>query len=110
MTELINPKTRSHRIRLHRRMWRWLAENPEAEKSDWPGWKKYTPQYAGCFMCSQQNCTVCPLVWPKNIHGYDWCLEGGLYTQWDKTELNSERSALAEQIAELPVRRIKKKD
>lgn len=62
----------------HRQMWDWLANNPDKDKHDWPGWSKhgmFVPMYH-CFACSfasnfrpechayPDRCVYCPLVWP----------------------------------------------
>lgn len=99
----INPITRSHRIRLHRTMWRWLRDNPEMDKSNWPGWEKYTAQSSDCFACGHGNCNLCPFIWPMNNAGLFWCADGGLYTKWNWERDMEKRSGYAGEIAELPV-------
>lgn len=102
--------TKEEAIRLHRELWGWLAENPEAEKEDWPGWKKDYGFDIGeqdyCFCCAyveQKNvvspCRYCPLKWGKD----------GVYCSvyvvpWERTHRLAERSRLASLIRDLPVK------
>lgn len=99
--------TRNQAIRRHRILWRWLAENPEASKSQWPGWElnggKYEETDADCFLCEfAQRCGDCPLEWPGGR-----CLSpGSPFVKRDKRgTTKKERANLAKQIAELPIRR-----
>jgi hypothetical protein len=98
----------------HRKLWLWLADNPKMEKWDWPEWEKNGGnilfQLFYCFACefddSRLTCN-CPLIWPDNCDEYELmdCLGyGGLYEKWDASEDNQERSQLALQIANLPVK------
>ena len=93
---------------LHVRLWTWLAENPGKEKFDWPGWKfnggdtKEVNNH--CFACeyvsySEQGCDICPLDFNDNGR----CL-GGLYGNWNLARKPEELTALALQIANLPVK------
>jgi len=107
-TEKINPKTRSHRIRLHRIMWRWLSEDGDRRKIWWPGWEKYAPMHASCFLCGPRsavrgdpNYQCCPLIWPGES---ELCMSGGLYSKYNISTDRSERARLAKLISELPVR------
>lgn len=97
----------------HREMWLWLADHPEMIKEDWPGW-----EYNGgeveegnydCFACEYSDdidCKDCPLIWPKNGIGENVCDDkDGLFTKWEWSTDLSERSQLARQIANLPVRK-----
>lgn len=60
---------------LHKEMWLWLAENPYADKSEWPGWNTL-PDVLGvelalaarrywCFACAacKLDCRKCPVRW-----------------------------------------------
>lgn len=35
----------------HRRLWLWLANNPKANKEDWPGWRYIEQPPYRCFAC-----------------------------------------------------------
>ena len=66
---------RKYCIDNHRKMWHWLAENPNKNKKDWPGWKKYNidpspKEMKYCFLCGyishtekDKGCYHCPLDW-----------------------------------------------
>lgn len=104
--------TRGQAIRLHRRLWRWLSENPSAYKHHWPGWKenggKYDYAVARCFLCELtkghlNQCLICPLKWPGPNGNCN-----PLFNNWDSTDSDSERSQLALEISKLPVRKIGK--
>ncbi len=110
--------TREEAIRLHRELWKWLAENPMKGKADWPGWEKHKcygeknneRPNSYCFACEyvmQHNdrariCKLCPFVWP----GKD-CMENGLWEEWRKATAPEERSRLAALIRDLPERKEK---
>lgn len=63
----------------HREMWLWLAENPDKNKWNWPGWKKNGGTYEisdgnyHCFACDyagnithyKKDCESCPLIWVR---------------------------------------------
>ena len=102
----------------HKEMWTWLAENPEMEKKDWPGWKAFDKDYFEdhnlCFACefiskTDLGCENCPIDWPRNRDGLSVC-DGiwGLWAKWEWWEeqfsKKEERASLALQIANLPVK------
>ena len=97
---------------LHEELWGWLAEDPKREKWDWPRWEMkggdIPGKWAYCFPCAYAEQTerdCCPLDIPGwNPNSYDgFCLDG-LYDKWRHTK-GKARSALAKQIAELPIRK-----
>lgn len=102
----------------HKRLWNWLADNPDKGKSDWPEWEDNTgtikSQYNDCFACqfgrrgnNNGDCIgYCPLVWPDNhIDDCDDCMgTSGLFYKWDECAVGPQRSELAREIANLPVR------
>lgn len=107
--KLVKLETRGQNIRAHRRMWRWLSENPKMEKLAWPGWEnnggRYPCQFASCFLCGG-SCKLCPLVWPGGECCIDTGKGSGLFSQWLRRPFGSkERAKIAKQIAELSVRR-----
>lgn len=103
--------SRSQRIRAHRRLWRWCKAHPELEKDNWPEWEwnegRYLHTLNLCFLCVD-CCEDCALEWPIS----DGCMtrgeKFGLFTLWTNCKNLRKRANLAKQIAELPVRRIKK--
>ena len=87
----------------HMALWRWLARNPRAEKRDWPGWvwnggECKDEELTRCFACSLTAgiCGQCPV---------EWCSQGSCYVsefgEWDSSEDNTFRSAIALKIANL---------
>jgi hypothetical protein len=98
----------------HTKLWMWLSENPKKKKEDWPKWKTnygtIESVHNDCFACEYDesffHCNGCPLVWPdnKNINADDCMGLEGLFFRWDTSKDNHERSKLALQIANLPVR------
>lgn len=83
----------------HKRLWNWLAENPEKSKSNWPEWKRLHSDQ-GCFACDFHFCAgICPFK--KKCSP---CLDG-LFLRWvDAIGFNLSRYRLAKQIANLPLR------
>jgi len=105
--------TDQERIKAHRQLWNWLADNPWKEKEDWPGWKLNGGEYEDlhpyyCFMCIHMDgmpmCHLCLLEWPENNYGTKKCIDGGLFSQWIDAETDETRINCARQIAELPVK------
>ena len=103
------------RYDLHKKLWKWLSENPLKEKPDWPEWRinggniEYISCY--CFACSvTEGCEDCPLDWGEatrsctpDLFEHD---EEGLYSLWGEATNPARRSALPLQIAELPLKKI----
>jgi len=92
-------------LKLHREMWTWLSENPAKHKWNWPGWFfnggniNLVAEY--CFCCEiSLDCDCCLVEWPEG----ECELEegGGLFDEWNQSSLDTERSQLALQIANLP--------
>lgn len=105
----------------HRYMWRWLARNPEEEKTDWPGLdileERYGETRFDCFACEiaiaargyaengEHFCEYCPLIeWQgRPAPGMPTtCGNGGSkYLKWlDESKRNNDmRSQLAMEIA-----------
>jgi hypothetical protein len=100
----------------HKELWQWLADNPEMNKEDWPGWKcsggtiEDTSGYE-CFACEyigelpySARCN-CPLIWPDNhkVEANDCMGRQGLYRSWENSTRDT-RVSLAKTIRDLPVR------
>jgi hypothetical protein len=79
MTNTQNPTlSRSKALSLTHKLWSWLAENPERQKEDWPGWQKLPNFENLCPLCEfvkskpstifSVDCDHCPLLsfWQKN--------------------------------------------
>lgn len=93
----------------HKALWNWLADNPNKDKRDWPGWEQFCAtddcfacEYVGQGGCPGMNCgRKCSLIWPDGTCGKNI----GLFHQWEDAEgIFKKRSALAAQIRDLPVR------
>ena len=109
--------TREEAISKHRKMWRWLAENPGKWKEDYL--KKFDPEAElanYCYLCEYvhgitlakanlrtgtfRNCRRCPIVWPGGK-----CYPEGPFARWLGAIWNGKHTLaakLARQIAELP--------
>ena len=106
---------RKHCIDNHRKMWHWLAENPDKNKQDWPGWeehngKDFDPimnQY--CFLCGyvsvaygKESYHACPLDWGIS----EFCEDGDdqctYYEKYCDAIMHAHRAKYAEIIANLP--------
>lgn len=103
--------TKEDAIRLHREMWGWLAENPSADKADWPGWDDIYLPYpirGLCFACEytqrtmNKDCEECLFIWKtKKSH---CCTDGSPFERWDYAIRPKTRSKYAAMIRDLPVR------
>lgn len=93
----------------HRKLWNWLADNPEAWKSDYfEDWDYDSIPKAYCFACevahreadragTYVSCRFCPLG-GERIVGCDF----GLYNDWHAAVSPERRQQLARKIANLP--------
>ena len=112
----------------HKKLWNWLADNPDKNKKDWPEWTFNGGDVCevsdGCFACDyreayeelayaceeglysggKSSCNSCPLKWPKDASGQLRCRHGGLWTLWLSADNSVTRSKYALQIANLPVK------
>lgn len=108
--------TKDECVNLHRELWDWLSKNPKKDKRDWPGWKNLRYIESHCFACDYclYDCPNCLFIWP-----YDHCISVfeidedtdeelgkniGIFALWDESEDSTERTKLAEQIRDLPIR------
>ena len=105
--------TREEAISKHRKMWRWLAENPGKLKEDYL--EEFDPEAAArsmpnisCpYICeyvfddtSPEDCFECPLEWPDGF-----CVDPGPCNEWEAAIARKDyvtAAKLARQIAELP--------
>jgi len=73
-------------LQICRELWYWIYLNPERNKCEWPGWKKYGRMTSSCPCCEyrdlkvadvgvsvRNSCDLCPLL------GYAWQAKGALY-------------------------------
>lgn len=92
----------------HKRLWDWLANNPADDKSDWPGWKETETNPIGqCYACEYRSNNVfgkCPLKHETDDCTIGGCLDGLFYKHSYRYKDLAERSKLAAQIRDLPVR------
>lgn len=99
---------------LHRKLWLWLADNPDKRKYHWPKWRcnggTVEVPVNECFACeatghSTGRCN-CVLLWPDNDrpNANDCMGELGLFRKWEWEDHCDTRANLARTIAELPVR------
>lgn len=53
----MKPITKEEALQKSVELWDWLADNPGAQKEDWPGWKKYRRpgEFRFCFACLYKN-------------------------------------------------------
>lgn len=93
----------------HRKLWSWLADNPESIKYDYfKNWDYGSIPHRKCFACeaalqeanrmgTYHICGFCPLG-GERIMG----CRGGLYAEWCAAVSLERRQQLARQIANLP--------
>lgn len=94
----------------HYELWNWLADNPDKDKPEWPGWEKTgssdgvydnTEVFSYCFLCEAMYasyaspCSHCPL----NNDALDDCLDSNsLYMQWRRAQ-SAKDYATAKELA-----------
>lgn len=112
---------KNYMLKNHKKLWTWLAKNPNKQKWDWPEWKlRETICKSCCFPCqyvverygqdaqcmkSHSRYVLCPLDFFRASE-YSGCLDS-LYGQWKFADDNYnpvEKSRLAWIIADLPLR------
>ena len=107
---------RKYCIDNHRKMWNWLADNPDKEKKDWPGWEKYDidplpEEVEYCFLCGyithteDVSCHDCPLDWGITDLCIDRCLETSYYLLYLDAPTLKIKAQYAKIIANLPEKR-----
>ena len=105
-------------IKSHIELWDWLAENPDKEKDDWPGWERfdfdesYLEELSYCFACMYDAekggdyCVNCLFEWPDNYRcedSYD-----SPFVKWQNAKQNKTRTKYAKQVRDLPIRELSK--
>lgn len=107
--------TKKEAIKLHRKMWHWLAKNPTKDKLDWPEWENFKYVQCNCFACqyaynkgnSLTNCSLCPFEWGNGTG----CYSGNSpYRKWyNLNEFETEqRAKYALEVATLKERKLSK--
>lgn len=103
--------TRREGIKLHREMWRWLAENPDKNKHDWPRWGHNGGDIDNdiptlCFACKitgEYGCKYNPCVF---VWRGEFCTgKKSEFWKWFIAKQDRWRTYWAKKIAELPVRK-----
>lgn len=98
----------THNEKMHRKLWNWLADNPDKDKFDFFDFFKILPPKWSCYACAEnekrctgkiENINDCPFCPITDISSVNCC--GGLYYDWEDGDIKY-RSAIARQIAELP--------
>ena len=99
--------TKEETLRLHRELWNWLADHPEEEKEDWPGWKKWILMTNYCFLCNYESVRdsltgkrrgCCLLDWETTTTCYN---PNSIYILYGHTRDLKLRAKIARQIANL---------
>lgn len=99
-------------IKDFRALWRWLSDNPEKGKEDWPEWEgnggTVIEDFWSCPLCRYalnkcsgyvyERCKLCLIEWDFKT----CCSNGALFSRWKKTKTLKTRAKLAKQISELP--------
>ena len=105
--------TREEAIVKFREHWKWLSENPEAEKWEAPMVSDGITVY--CFLChyTSVDCRKCPIQWPSTANWFmcessnDKNQDDGLWLRWKNAHDDKDyklAAKLALQIANLPER------
>jgi hypothetical protein len=124
--KMILKLTKAEAIKYHKELWKWLEENPEKDKTDWPGWRKFDYIKHYCFFCEyssqfplndqQTYCTHCPGDWlnlssemVSNLEFSPCNQPGSQYYQYMGVPQHFKitRAKLAHQIRMIPIRRTK---
>ena len=107
--------TKAEAKKYHKKMWLWLAKNPNKNKHDWPEWDfnggdiQYV--YGHCFACYFDDeffegleCENCPIKWIKKKGVDSWIVcenPDSPFHKWYSTRDLVIRSRLARQIANM---------
>lgn len=107
-------RTKAQLKKLHRELWQWLADNPGAEKWDWPRFDemKAVPVFE-CFACEAAgrfygrpdpdfSCGKCPCEWgvPHKPEREATCTSSAksIYVRWRNTHNGKLRTKYALQV------------
>lgn len=126
--------TKKKIIELHRKLWNWLARNPNKEKYDWPEWIRYEEILikSDCWLCEYaerrlghynipDRCAYCPgklnwgldkkqiKEWLKRNIARGFCLnENSPYYGWTDDMIDDkQRSRYARQVRDICERKTK---
>lgn len=110
--------TKSEAVRLHRKLWNWIADETERlkfkgekceyfknfESKDIPNSECYCCEYASTITGESYKCVdICPIDWGECFGGRKNCFDS-LYELWDLEGDWQKAANLARQIASLPER------
>jgi hypothetical protein len=101
-------KTKEYYIKKHREVWKWLAENPDKEKAQWPGWKPGEHIANDCFLCcyvdklENNSCKNCPLDWTITKECMDTLPTLSYYFLYEEALSPKLKTEYAKIIANLP--------
>lgn len=98
--------TRELTIKLHRRLWRWVAKETRRQKRIVKKWeyplflKEYKYVKCDCWACeyTDQNCDYCPIKWKEGFCFFT----GSEFLEWSRSKTWEEAAKWAEIIANLP--------
>ena len=102
--------------RLHRELWFWLENRPDAQKHHWPRWFERGGQYFSathCFACDfsnaikKEDCSFCPIKWSGGncyhlVTRSDFYSFRGVFSVWDNPINPLKRKRLARAIRLMP--------
>ena len=107
-------------LKLCEEMWYWLADHPDKEKFDWPGFEIYGDATNACWMCQYTlpRCAVkkigpdcsqlCPL---KDLWGNNGCASpDSPYNKYSESKLDLERTKYALKIANYCTKLLKEEE
>jgi len=94
--------TKKRTIILHRKLWNWIADNPDKKKGEWPDWIYFDDEIKNCcFLCEYvDSCSECLLDWEVT----DRCNGDSYYVLYLKSNNEQDRSKYARIIANLKER------
>jgi len=108
---------RNTAIRLHKKLWGWLADNPTLDKFDWPEWSYNGGRIKAidfdCFACEEckneegfLDCEYCMIDWNngKTDGAYRCEDEDSIYDLWIQADNSKDRSKYAKIIQNLPIK------
>jgi hypothetical protein len=104
--------TKREALKICIELWTWLAENPEEDKKNWPGWITHGKMELTCPCCEyvgaldrfSNKCEVkCPVSWGFKESGsyYPCCHSKSPFTRWKYSKQNKTRTKYALQVVQL---------
>ena len=106
--------TEKRALEICRDLWDHLADNPEMEKYEWPGWNEVGDMQSDCPCCeyADSNCTECPLLyyWPEKGDALPCLRPTSPFSRWGGAELSYSRTMFAKRIANYARKALKELD